>query len=471
MSLNDIHLSMKKLIELGIVIPGRFSGTPGNITYMPISIEEYMKALENGDTQNLAYNTRTMGRGIFTIGSNGEILNYKGVDSKLKNEDSIAVSSTEGTIETINEQDSYGIKVNHFIDRNSIQGSEKIRLEFRIKGASQYQNLLVEKLKNDDIRKRDSHRLIKLPQIDYPTPLSAEMCERFDLPRIVNVTDDFMAKLDPNSYAGYCLARMKQNGIPFEKRNELWKEYFESHHNEKINDKSLMEVVQKEDSTYGLGAIFAQTTRVLENPFRIMEVQYFLSNNNIEALNAILDFSVQGNADFFRNYATISAKNAAGFINLKLAMNNFEHRQDYPLSGEICDDAYDDVSNNLYALNPSREDQFKKMQYYSQIFIFATNMKVLEDAFRLTGRAIPSDYKRLFVEKFYDSLEDKANFRLCFQNEDPMSTIKHFNNAEQNFRGMESFMQEIRQIAVDYFFEKNPQKNDSKNQNIVGREL
>lgn len=455
------HIAMKKLVELGVVIPGIFNGTVGNITYSPISIEEFLKKIENEDVANLAYNTRTMGRGIFTIGSNGEIINFKGVDSKLKNEDSIAVSSTEGSIETVNNQDSYGINIMHFIDRNSTQSSETSRLEFRVKGASQFQNLLVEKIKNDDIRKRDKHGLIKLPSIDYPTPLSAEMCDSLDLPRVIDVEEDFLSSIDSQSYAGYCLVQMAQNGLPFNKRNELWAEYFERHHRERLSDKQLMEVVKREDSTYGWGATFGQTTRVLENPFRIMEMQYFLKHNNIEALNAILDFTVQGNTDFLTSYASISARNAAGFMNLKLAMNNFEHRQDYPLSGEICDDAYDDVSSCLYALNPSREDQFKKMQYYSQIYIFATNLKVLEDAYRLTGRTIPVDYKKQFVETFYDSLEDKGNFKLCFQNPDPMSNIRHFNNAEQNFRGMESFVQEIRKIAVEVYQEKNLQKKES----------
>jgi hypothetical protein len=216
-----------------------------------------------------------------------------------------------------------------------------------------------------------------------------------------------------------------------------------------------MQVIEREDSTYGLGATFGQSTRVLENPFRIMELQYYIRHNDIDALDAILEYSSQSDSDILSNYAVIASKNAAGFMNLKLAFNNFEHRQDYPISGEICDDAFDDVSDSLYKINPSREDAFKKMQYYSQVYIFATNIKIIEDAYRLTGRDVPNDYKKNFVESFYDSLEDKANFRVCFQNPDPMSDIRHFSNAERNFSGMEAYMQEIRQIAVEVYQEKN----------------
>ena len=270
------HIAMKKLVELGVVIPGTFNGTVGNMTYSPISIKDFIERIENEDVADLAYNTRAMGRSVFTFGENGEVINYKGVDSKLKNEASIANASTECTIETINEQDLYGINIVNFIYRNSSHTSGISRLEFRVKGASQFQNLLAEKVKNDDIRERDKRGLIKLPSIDYPTPLSAEMCESLDLPRVVDVEEDFLSSIDSKSYAGYCLAQMRQNGLPFNKRNELWAEYFANHHRERLDDRQLMEAAEREDSTYGLGAIFGQTPRVLENPFRI-NIRFYYS--------------------------------------------------------------------------------------------------------------------------------------------------------------------------------------------------
>lgn len=464
MSVLNEHLAIKKLVELEVVIPGVFEGTVGNITYYPISIEEYIRRIENNDIQGIAYNTRTMGRGIFTFDEKGQVVNYKGVDSKLEHSKSIAVASTEGEIESVNNQESYGINIIHFVDRSMRASHGKSRLEFRVKGASQYQNLLYEKLKRDFIEKKDGRRLIKLPHLDFPTPLSEEICERFDLPRVVDVTDDFLTTIDEQSYAGYCLSQMTQNGIQYTKRNQLWREYFEERHSERLEDEQLMQVVEKEDSTYGLGATFGQSTRELGNPFRIMELEYFLRQNNIEALDAILDYTTKSPDDFMKDYATISGQNAAGFINLKLAINNFEHRQDFPLSGEICDDAFDDVSKHIDNQNPTREDIYKRTQYYYQIYIFATNMKILEDAFKATGRTIPSDYKRHFVETFYDSLEDKEDFKMCFKDPEPMKMIRLFDNAEKNFSGMQDYMQSIREIAVDVYKERNAKSNESNDE-------
>ena len=71
MSILNEHLAIKKLVELGIVIPGIISGNIGNIIYSPISIEDYLERIENNNIHDLGYNTRTMGRGIFTIDDNG----------------------------------------------------------------------------------------------------------------------------------------------------------------------------------------------------------------------------------------------------------------------------------------------------------------------------------------------------------------------------------------------------------------
>ena len=155
-NLIEEHVKLKKLVETGVLIPGIYTGNVGNMRYTPISKEEYIERINKGYIQGLSYNTKTMGRGIFTLNDNGKIINFKGVDSQLKNEDSIAVQSIEGRIDNINVQDSYGINIIYFIDRDDKNPDGKLRLEFRTKGASQYQNLLVEKIKRDDIQQRDT---------------------------------------------------------------------------------------------------------------------------------------------------------------------------------------------------------------------------------------------------------------------------------------------------------------------------
>lgn len=275
-NLLDEHLKLKRLVETGVLIPGIYTGNVGNMKYTPLSQDEYLERIKSGYIQGLSYNTKTMGRGIFTLNDNGKIINFKGVDSQLRNDESIAVQSTEGTIENVNGQDSYGINIMHFIDRSDKNPEGTLRLEFRTKGASQYQNLLVEKLKRDDIKRRDAKGLIKVPDFDMPQPLSSEMCEELSLPRVVDMTDEFIATLEPGSYAEYCISELQKQGITLTHRNQLWQEYFQEFCPEKLQDPTLLTTIQKEDQTYGLGAIFAQTTRKLDNPFRIMELSDYI---------------------------------------------------------------------------------------------------------------------------------------------------------------------------------------------------
>ncbi len=459
-NLLEEHKKLKKLVETGVLIPGIYAGNVGSMRYTPLTQEEYLNRINKGCIQGLSYNTKTMGRGIFTINDNGRIINFKGVDSQLRNEDSIAVQSTEGRIENVNDQDSYGINVIYFIDRNNKNPNGKLRLEFRTKGASQYQNLLVEKLKRDDIRRRDTKGLIKLPDFDMPKPLSSEMCEEFSLPRVIEITDEFLAGIEPGSYADYCLTELEKQNIGITHRNQLWQEYFQEFYPEKLQDTEFLSTIQKEDQTYGLGAIFAQTTRKLDNPFRIMELNEYIKNGDIEAVRAIMEYSsAKCDGDLLEDYSKIAAKNVAGFMNLNLAINNFEHRQDYPLSGEICDDAYDDVSDSIRSINPQPIDHLNRLKFYNQIYLFATNMKVIEDAYTMLGKEIPQNYQETFLETFYESLDDKSNFKSCFRNENPMEQISHLTNAEKNFSGMEHYLIDLRKRAVEVY--KNTQKKNN----------
>ncbi len=455
------HMKLKKLVEVGVLIPGIYSGKVGNITYTPISTKEYIQRIKTGSIQGLSYNTRTMGRGIFTLNNTGKIINFKGVDSHLSNNDSIAVQNTKGDIQNINDQDSYGINLITFIDTNKNKTNEK-RYELRTKGASQYQNLLYEKTKRDEIEQRDTKGLVKLPEFDIPTPLSKEMCERFALPRVIPVTDEYLRSINPDSYAGDCLEQLKKLNISFSSRNQLWQEFFKEFHPEKLQDPLLLRTIQKEDSTYSLGVIFGQTTRKLDNPFRIMELKHYLDKENIEAVRALIDYSSSRcEGDLLEEYSKTAAKNVAGFMNLDLAINNFEHRQDYPLSGEICDDAFDDISKSIHTSNPNHDDYHKRLRYNNQVYIFATNMKIIEDAYKMLGKEVPKNYQETFLETFYDSLNNKENFKNCFRNENPMKDLERFNNATKNFEGMEEYLIGLRPKAVKVYKSKNLRINDS----------
>ena len=457
------HKKIQNLIKIGVLIPGVYSGKVGSMTYKPISVEEYLNKIKIGDIFGLAYNTRTMGRGIFTLGNGGVIVNFKGVDSHLENANSIAVSKTEGSIEKVTVQPSYGINAVHYIDRSKEHPEGMERVEFRVKGASQFQNIIAEKIKRDLIEKKDKQHLVKLPEIDMPKPFTEDFCERFDLPRVVKITDDFLRGLENGSYAKYCYDYLKQNGITINTRNQLWNEYFSEKEPQRLQEKAFKDVLDIEDNTYGLGAIFGQTTRVLDNPFRIMELDYYIKNNDIDAVKAIMEYSMERcNGDLLSQYSMVSAKNAAGFMNMNLSFSNFEHRQDFPLSGEICDDAFDDISSSLYTDSPTREDEYKKLQYRNQVYIWITNMKIIENAYKLIGKEIPKGYKENFIETFYESLNNKGNFKESFKSPNPMEEISVINNAEKNFDGMEYTMQEFRKIAIDLYKTKMQQQESSR---------
>lgn len=466
-NLIDEHKKMQKLVEARVLIPGMYSGKVGSMTYIPISIEEYLNRVKVGGIVGLAYNTRTMGRGIFTLGNEGEIINFKGVDSQLQNDNSIAVSKTEGELEKITEQPSYGINAAHFIDRSKANPEGKERMEFRVKGASQFQNILAEKIKRDLIEKRDKKQLIKLPKLDMPIPFSEEFCERFDLPRVVELTDEFINGLESGSYGRYCYDYLNRNGTTINTRNQLWTEYFKEKDPSRLQDDNFRALLDREDSTYGLGAIFGQTTRTLDNPFRIMELDYYIKTNDTDAVRAIMEYSIgRCNGDLLSQYSVLSARNAAGFMNLNLAFSNFEHRQDFPLSGEICDDAYDDISSSLRTTSPTRADEYNKLKYRNQIYLWITNMKIIENAYTLLGMKIPQGYKESFIQTFYEALEDKENFKKCFKSPEPMDEIRIINNAEKNFEGMESIMQDFRNIAVNLYkakMEENEKSNEESN--------
>lgn len=148
-------------------------------------------------------------------------------------------------------------------------------------------------------------------------------------------------------------------------------------------------------------------------------------------------------------------------MNLNLSINNFEHRQDYPLSGEICDDAYDDVTGSLITPNPSPSDYYNRLKYYNQVYLFATNMKVIADAYTMLGKELPKRYQQSFLETFYESLDDKTKFKQCFRNENPMEDISRFSNAGKNFDGMEDFLTDLRGQAVEVFKSAQLRTNDT----------
>jgi len=204
------------------------------------------------------------------------------------------------------------------------------------------------------------------------------------------------------------------------------------------NVPELNVAICEEDRRYATGAMFGQATRILENPFRISDLAHYVAHKDTDAILSIIGYTqLLCGEDYLLTYAANMGKNVAGFMNQKIANHLWSHRQDFALSAEICDEAYNDVSVNI-----AEEDYFEQYKqfkssiqsksherlqqaeqlyerisiivedqakYYAQFFLFASNMKVIEDAYKLMGSVIPDDYQDVFIESFIDNLENKED--------------------------------------------------------------
>jgi hypothetical protein len=258
-----------------------------------------------------------------------------------------------------------------------------------------------------------------------------------------------------------CLSYLKESGLnngEVKLRSEYWSEWYSRllpEQQERLSEVAIR-AIEGADRKYELGAMFGQTERILETPFRIMDLAYFVSREEKEKVAAIVDFeSSKRDDDYLNYYAKTMGKNAAGLLNIGYATNNFLHRQDFALSGELCDDTYKDVSayiERARALPPLKEgeepteEHFRlwsaNNDFYGQVFLMASNMKVIEDAYRLTGREVPENYQDLFIDQFLENLNNKnMNMRGLYNFNNPVKLICRENPAKlQNFEGYEDYI-------------------------------
>lgn len=443
--INEQHSVFRPLVIAKAITPGLIRRDCGVVIFDPISIDGYMHKLVRNDIDNIAYNTRSMGRGVFTIGEDGTILNYKGVDSRL-----IIGEVKKHNISNL----LWGTHDRHeidmvFFEHGSYSGHSK-NPQIRVKGASQLQDLIYER---DKISEFQQHPLIKLPQMIEVKAFSREFCQKYRLPDLIGTTEMFLHQMemadkedDKRGIVGKSrlesLKKMQNVGLPCNQRNQTWSEYFRTLSSQEKcvlrGIKDFWIAVTEEDSRYGLGASFGQAVRILESPFRISDLAYCIETKDKEAVQSILDYTRrQYSANYLNYYAETMGKNVAGFMNEGLANHLWSHRQDFALSAEICDDAFNDVRKNLQQETSVEQyeklrnvidnchndgqtpkdiaDEYKrqshimadKVKYYAQVFLFVSNMKVLEDAYNLVGYQINAGYVDRFVEAFVYGLENK----------------------------------------------------------------
>ena len=413
------------MIKKGILFGGKISDVDGFLIFTIVSMEE----LEKLDETEIAFATGSMGRAIFQINKDGSIKNIKGVDSHLENDEIItkqlagadASSSLnpkvkEGSYREI----TYPINLVKFVDES---------LDVRIRGASPLEDLEEEAEKNLRMQREG----IKLPQIDRVREMPVEICEQLGLPiKVEGSYDDFgdvsyrWMNDQRKAFLHETLGEDYVEDLPSGLRAESLREYFIRTGLMEIEEfrtfaeqrgQTVSDFVQSVDDSYELGQRYGQTLRKIESPFRISDLEYYVKNGNIEAVKEIVSFSDElfgKGMPFETVFAKQMGKNVALMMNSGWKYNNFMHRQDFSLAGEMCDDAYDNVKEHLEHLDRNSGmgkaiTEYERRRYYLQIYTIASTIKILQDEMRLRGKNKEETDKLL--EDFVQSFSQNINFQ------------------------------------------------------------
>ena len=384
------HLST--LIESNKMVGGRISFDQGFAMFKRLSKEE----LENVPEQERAYATNNMGRAVFQLTEDGKIIHYKGVDSHLDNSEiglvgkvgAIPITYTKN-IENPTEA-CYPLNLVLFLGKDG-----KPSADIRYRGGIPLEDTEIEAHLN--LLMQDLG--IKLPEILDIQEFSEDFLEKYGLPQYVEGSfEDFNSDYESEDIARKsCLKGMYGEhyreqtiqGKRPEKLAETLKrigidqdprvQEFLKQHNLTIKDFS-----DYVDSVYSRGQRYGQMIRKMESPFRIADFEVLLGDEkNLPAIEAMVDFTEEMHPDRipFENYfAKIMGQNLGNMMNNGWECENFSHRQDYSITGEMCDDSY------VYA--PKELEKCDKLEELGQIeFSAASNEEEIEDANDLMGKA------------------------------------------------------------------------------------
>lgn len=392
----------------------------GNVSFERLSdIESIEKALSDG--KKIGYATKTMGRSIF-VEEDGKIINYKGVDSNLGEQDNVIAKMQNTNIAAIPNPINNDSKI--FImsepDKNG-----KRRYEIRFMGKSPLEDIVIEAGVNSNLKKMG----VKVPKIKRIFEYSDEYLMKNGLP-IKRKGDYLSLKSNANYSMDYYVndidgIETKFNHFLKDERPELLSEYFLRLGLDKtvefqkflINEGegvTIEDVLASVDNEYALGQRYGQAVRELESPYRIADIEFLIKNENYDALKSIIDYTQNrylGKYNFFEEeFADTLGKNMALLFNNGYSINNFLHRQDYSLAAEMCDDSYynilDKLNNiskekDIYKRNYSRNEIIKK--YIQQLVYMSSNIKILEKEMNLRG--INSNLTNIYVNSIVNNLD------------------------------------------------------------------
>lgn len=432
---------IEKMVKRGILIAGVL--TRDEEDFVTVERVDDLEALKEREAQGeeLYYATSSMGRSVFTINRQGEIENHKGVDSNLTGNENVVVGLTNTHFVGIPNPVSGSM---HEISLRTEPSQNGVRTcEFRFRGTSPLEDLEEEADRNEDL----SRIGVKVPKLTMVKEYSREKAKKLGLPyhipgkysdleektKLTDVEEVRKRKEKISNNESLVYVDELEDGY----RPMLLREYFELYglfDNPEIikfieeenaatgrKDVSVEDAISSIDRSYSLGQRYGQGIRILGSPFRVSDIQGYINDKDKEALDLIADFTEsmlpedKKGLGFETVFAETMGKNVAMLLNGGWYVNNAMHRQDFDLSGAMCDDAYDELSQVVERYskidNPGKREGMiseAKKQYIEQIHFVASTVKILQDAMTVRGKT-EEEIQGVF-ETYVDSFVSNLDF-------------------------------------------------------------
>lgn len=309
------------------------------------------------------------------------------------------------------------------------------KVDVRIRGASPLEDLEIEA----DINAKMQGMGIKLPKVVSVKEIPYKLAKEVGLPTKVEgsykefssdyAEEDERRKEKLHNVYGESYIEDKVQGLRPEKISEYFarigvfksKQFQQFAQENNVTTEAFADYV---DKVYSLGQRYGQAERIVENPFRVADLEYYIKEGDTIAIQNIIAFSEelqQGQIPIENAFARQMGINIANMMNSGWMCENFVHRQDYTLAGEMCDDSYFDLIEHLKDIDDRNKDDKGKAirkniirKYFLQFHLIGSNIKVLQDEMNLRGKtkeeidSVISEYVSSFAQNIdFDEIGKK----------------------------------------------------------------
>ena len=422
-----------ELIENKNLIVGKIKYIGEFALFERLNLKDALKL----SSDELAFATPSMGRGIFKIDKNGQIINIKGVDSHLDNSENAIKDLLYAKCQYIITDGAFDyIDSTHPINLIIYPGK---RVDIRIRGTSPLEDLEIEA----DVNSRLKEKGIMVPTITSIKEYPIDIAKKLGLP--IKIPTKPTDKQIEASYSEQDNERKERLHKAFGDRYveaetigfrpEFMVEFFNRLHlteNLKFidfaNDNGMIikQFTDAIDSSYELGQRYGQTTRIVKSPYRISDLEYYLNKQDVQSLNRIANYTqiyLNEPLPFELIFAKQMGFNVATLMNSGWITSNMLHRQDYSILGEMCDDSYMDLGLELsniesqISLNQDDQPLINKLNALKEDYLehfclqfmhFSSCIKILQDEMIL--RKIPENLVNKCMNEFLNAFTQTIDF-------------------------------------------------------------